>query len=905
MAGMSRPPLIFNPAMVLNTGYSVLYTPEEQESPVSGGHRQPTDNKASALNADETNEQDEDREGMDFEHMFKVVNNAGNLKSEDFLSSQQFLVEYLTERGFFQPKVLVSKQDVSVFLVNSGDKVFIPTVSTSEDEYLSNVSGLYNEHLSYESRTQSVRRVAEDVNVHETASITNFESGTSNLARTAATPTTDITENGSVAFNIAVVLSVRKPIQMSELNTLLYSRAKVYWNNGVPPNRFHFEESFTIGEVKWELTNENYQLYVPFHISTKDQVLERNDNISAPRVFKNNNKCEHEEVWGNSKKRADYFLEKISNNVYDFKPGNYVYVLRIFFSSHIPETIYVPSGRLNYEFCCAAKFANSGTPPSSSITKAYDTSNECSSKSAKTAASKITGKLLRLMKSHLHPPVFDVSSETLAKYTAISGSMPLKVVRTPPLSSVSTADKPIYINRVWTDAMSYEISLAQKYVPLNSELPFKIKLVPLMKHVSIKRIRVNITEKITFVSKDLKYEFDQVDAVSQDPYNPYFSDLQLHTRPGRSLSLLEIRTKEKGKKALREEIVDNTISENLLSYTSVSNKANGGKSLAIVDALTLETKLKFPRYDMLDRKSSRSIPPYGIDDFVPIQEGSISHRNNPAYNALGIFSGRRSSSSTNTRNSNIEHSVLASTASSVPPSYPVTKFKSNSNVPVAHHTKLNKPKRGLYMDSVNFRNIHVKHKLEIMLRVSKRDLKDFGKLKHYEVLIDTPIILTSEHCSRQNLDLPTYDMVNKDNSYSKPSLPSFEEVISVPNSPTTSPIISPIVSPEIFPSFDTEELSIQQYSLSRATTCTQGGDAMAPPEISAGRRYSNIDEMMRLDDTKVVIGPSNPIFRYVSKDIQSPETHSLDSERRNDLMSERSSDPPDYNQVFLSSDDEL
>lgn len=130
-----------------------------------------------------------------------------------------------------------------------------------------------------------------------------------------------------------------------------------------------------------------------------------------------------------------------------------------------------------------------------------------------------------------------------------------------------------------------------------------------------------------------------------------------------------------------------------------------------------------------------------------------------------------------------------------------------------------------------------------MLRISKPDATDPTKQRHFEVLIDTPVHVVSELCTSDNLELPTYAMAtmshpDKDTtiSFHEP-LPSFEEAISVPNSPR----VSPIGTPQLRATYDPDDLSIQQLMLSRAST--QNVDDLQSAS-SVARRYSNIDEMM-------------------------------------------------------------
>ena len=53
----------------------------------------------------------------------------------------------------------------------------------------------------------------------------------------------------------------------------------------------------------------------------------------------------------------------------------------------------------------------------------------------------------------------------------------------------------------------------------------------------------------------------------------------------------------------------------------------------------------------------------------------------------------------------------------------------------------------LFPDS-NFRHIEIKHRLQVTFRISKPDLDN--KMHHYEVVIDTPLVLLSSKCQEDS-----------------------------------------------------------------------------------------------------------------------------------------------------------
>lgn len=821
-------------------------------------------------------------------------------------AARAYLLNYLGERGFLKPKLLSSKNGVSFHVATSGDTVFLPTVSPSDDEYLNHLNWLDGDEDYYDgggapnssnpgSRPRMDHRESQSTISASTHGANNNDSNNlhnthshSSRPQEASSPSLDgdsnsdsvpasVRESGGVPYNIAVIMSLKTPMELSSLKAELYSRIRIYWSNGVPPDRSESEEYYTGGQLHWDFTNENYNLYVGFSSADQEMVIAENtQNIFQSRVFSDIPEFEDRPYLKKSKTKED-FLKKVNAasefSTNSFQAGDYVFIVPVVFDNNIPESIYLPSARVSYYFRCGVKVINtesanntdndsyknqnsdsalSGNGYNSPHGSNSDLNNDDSNPPSSTGDSSVShfkfggSKLFKKMKGHLH--IQGGRSITKADYQRLIYSrLSLNLIRTPPMRSISTADKPIYINRVWTDSLSYEISFGQKYVPLDADIPLKIKLVPLIKDLSIKRIRICAIEKITYVSKNLEYEFDQVDLVANDPYSPYYQEFASRRKPERVFPLLEIRTREKGGKAMKEEVVENCIGDNLLSYSSFKDSETNS-TVNMVEALTVDTKIRFPKYKVLNKKMARGVPPYGIDEFVQqdyIKSSGNSRRGSAASGVIDFLAGRRSRKDSSVTETNV--AVAKNT----------TTFRVNSNHKVLNHTRLNEPKRGLYVTSINSSHINVKHKLEIMLRISKPDEKDPAKQRHFEVLIDTPVHIVSELCTSDNLELPTYAMATMSDtpfagtiSFDEP-LPSFEQAISVPNSPR----MSPIGSPQLRASYDPDELSIQQLMLSRAST-QNFDDASSQAASMATRRYSNIDEMMGNRNQKSGRSPS-------------------------------------------------
>ncbi|AMD20481.1 HDL263Wp [Eremothecium sinecaudum] len=854
-ARFQKPRRSSTPAIVTPLVYTPMLSPSAVDcTPIdSGGSSAIEDDRTESTPsysiAYEENNSGGKRYDLDNKWLMNAFMGSHDYCCSGLSASQQYLVDYLTERGFIQPNLLVSNDDVSMYAVTSGKMVFLNNLGTSDDEYLNNLSNLDSSDMEFETRDGTAATDVDDnpeayrdVCSNGSSAVESLDSDMADGA--APEPVRQFTNHESdrsiTSFNIAVVVSINKPVCATPLLARLLSYAWVYWNSGVPPEYRKFEECYITGELEWKLTNENYSLYVPPSLSPEAQIIQNNDISFMPKFFRPKRSTNATEIDRRTFKEQ-YFKEKLPNKVQRYETGHYVFILPVNFGSDVPETIYVPSGRLHYSFSCGFRTVNMEEvipvlqEPSSGL-KSEDSSPQ----------TKIAGQFMKAVRNHLS--IFNPVSQSNALKGLVYGSMPIIVVRTPPLRSVSTADKPIYINRVWNNSLCYEVSLSQKYVPLGSELPLTIKLVPLVKDISLKRLRVNIVERISFVSKSLEYEFDQVDAMLHDPCTPYYRDLQLKRLPYRTLSLLDVRTKGKKPNALNEEMVENAVSENLLAYSNVRDRTNGNL-VDVIKPLTIKTKVRFPKFSMITRKTVRKFPPYGIEDFI--SQDTRCNRSTAAQAVFGFISGRRHSHSLDSRGS---MSVPSTASSRETPTY----FQSDSSIPVRHTSRANDAKRGLYMDSVTFPNINVKHKLEVVMRISKREPKT-GRIKHFEVFVDAPIILVSQHCDAQNIDLPTYDMATKTSLLSSSILPTFEEATMGTSSSRSSNLASLHFSPHSSPTPRTpnepDDISVLQLSLSR-TDSSHEMENTTPSYFSGSFKFSNMDEVLSFSSEESEEGPS-------------------------------------------------
>ena len=842
----------------------------------------------------------------------------------------EFLGSYLADRGFLKPKSLYHnvRQGFKVSVATTGRYVFLPTISSNDDEYLARLAGLNrnedgillfsgddqyaseddddNGARAYEERVtgapvqpshhdEDEEAIVESNGFPEEHSLqlsasgydpsTLQQLGSATRDRRSSVVSNDVrgsltvnnNNNSRVPYSVSVIITLEKRTKFTDFLVELVSTVHIYWNNGVPPTKTFNEERYNAGRLDWILNSKNFNLFIPISVSSKHQIIENNLDVHEPKLFKNLPTSER--VYRDRRASKNAFFQELHNDMLEssneqtiLKPGTYVYILPILFSNHIPETVYFPSGRVNYKLVIGSRLLKNIPDLGPTLSRAISDSSANSTISANSSlsssmkvpavdapqpSSKLATdnnkSILKKVRNSFHMaqrPRLDVRdpNELYAEYA-------VDIIRTPPPISISTANKPVYINRVWTDALSYEISFGQKYVALGSNVPLKMKLAPLAKNISLKRIRVSISERITFVSKNLEYEFEQTDLVSKDPFSPYYIDFNARKIRQRNFPLLEIRTKEQGAKALREEIIENSYNDNLLSYQGLEDehgrlpKKKKSNDVGITEPFCVDTVLHFPKFERLNTDynnlKTKNVPPYGIDLFTEVVNSGNSsttsdyggfHRNHG--NVFGFIASHGpltaitsiGGSNTGKKHSGRKRNLLRTLShdddnvdntSDYDTDFHVTRFRNNSDIPIKSHTKLNIAKRGLYLDSLHFGNIHARHKLQVMLRISRMSSDGETRSKHYEVLIDTPIFLVSDLCNNDNMELPTYDMAinSVGNVPTMNSFPLAEPIIPPPTfteatAVVTTPIGSPLSSPLIVPGYDRDLGAIQHLNLS-------------------------------------------------------------------------------------------
>lgn len=711
---------------------------------------------------------------------------------------------------------------------------------------------------------------------------------------------TKIDSETPIPHTFALIIELDKETNCKDVKFEFQSLTNILWPSGDPYNKSFVKEKFKIGQMEWLTSLNDADFYINSsnsndiktkNISTVDlakrtreykltnirelaegstDIHHSNLNIhSSPskhsvqlereKDFSKNSTLSHSSNISTNYTSSTSTIEKI------YKPGLYVFLLPILLPEHIPPTINSVNGSLIHNL---------------SVT-------------------------------------FNKISEKLNRKLKVCASYNLPMVRTPPSFANSIADKPIYVNRVWNDSLHYIITFPKKYISLGSEHLINVKLVPLVKDVIIKRIKFNVLERITYVSKNLSREYDYD---GEDPYYLKSIGSDSKTRE-RVVPVCELKTKNKSTNSnqaepYKEEVIkcpDNNLlnscyepEDNDLEHFALddplSKPKDSDKTTMIASPLDINIALPFltTRSDKAILTSSISNQNHEDDDQVT---GTIINSNS---NPLSNSSSRKASisargnvsselmSPTFTPSSphigsletNLSHSIpdFLKQPSSVSGSNIGTSRKlsvddeeilkpdSTSFMPEESHNHLKEHiqqgyttvSKALSPDS-NFRHIQIHHRLQVCFRISKPDPNDDYKMHHYEVVVDTPLILLSAKCNDESIQLPKYDEIdlpinetsnnNNDNGISfrtpnfehngvsiKPldefgddQLPSFQEAISA----TASPI--------------TRSVSLGDEGISRLPSVMPKDPAPAyevslSPTSSSHTTPLNIDELVNYND---------------------------------------------------------
>ncbi|KAK6459899.1 hypothetical protein DFJ63DRAFT_323881 [Scheffersomyces coipomensis] len=784
------------------------------------------------------------------------------------------------------PNGSVSKS-VRVYVANSNDCIYLPPASSASFTYedVENGGGIIrrneNEDITNDE-DDNTNHNDQDIFNNETCSFSlddeqqqHVPKNLQQKLKSFQSPNylcTKIDSDLPIPHTFAIIIELSKDsTTIKDLKFEFQSLTNILWPSGDPYNKINTREKFKIGALEWSTNLKNSDYYI--NTSNSNDIKIR--NLTADDLAKRTKEYKLVNIRDltdgvdsiNNSKIDDFSsssgtTSSSSNSSDDtFKAGLYVFLLPILLPDHIPSTIISVNGSLQHSL--SINF------------------------------NKTTDKLNRKIKM-------------FSNYN-------LPMVRTPPSFANSIADKPIYVNRIWNDALHYVITFPKKYISLGSEHVINVKLVPLVKDVIIKRIKFNVLERITYVSKNLSREFDYD---SEDPYCTRPDNGKIRERV---VSLCELKTKVKQSSnsnnnpltdPYKEEIIkcpDNNLlfscyePESGIQNNDVdplskksrkkstqpphpnNNETMIASPLDINIALPfLTTKgdkiLKTSTYDDEfsyvssapgSRKASISvdtsataISPSGSPSFLPsvgTLETNMSHvdLNDTHYNTLP------QPHPFHLHPSHLLHQSSTSPLSSSPPTSEnihipdhIVDESSSLNLPITRNGFNLPPEnisqgytvvtKALYPDS-NFRHVQIHHRLQVCFRISKPDPKDDFKMHHYEVVVDTPLILLSSKCNDQSIQLPRYNEIDVlDGSSSSISSSTKEISFRTPNYSKNGVSIKPLDN-----GLDYQE---QLPSFEEATTSPAKSSAPITRSISFGLN----DPLSRVPS----ISPATSPMRY-------------------------------------------
>lgn len=657
-------------------------------------------------------------------------------KSLNYDKFNKELLQYLKFHGLSAPRILNDSNFIRISTSSTGENVFLPSIVNFNEEDVENLN------LNNDDNDNN-----DNSNTQNAADNDHSGSGDGPVPTTLEEETPrHVREEDSgepVTHTFAIIISLSRPTSISIITTQLQSVTKILWPEGIPGDRATKSETFEMGQLTWDLNLSNYNYYIPYNTDTEEAVFDESDSYNDvdlepfdtgkfitearihPKRFQERSTDQISRgPHHNAKKDGDPFIigSLKSSGSISYPPGDYIFTLPVLFPPLISESLITQNATVTYSLRTIVAQKN----------KNYNL-----------------------------------------------GEHGFNVIRSPPSSAISTADKPVYVNKVWNDALSYEISFPKKYVTIGSNIPIKMKFAPMIKDISIRRLRVNVLEKVTYCSKDLRYEYEEAALAKNEATRKTAVNEKI-------LPLLEIRTKSRTELALREEVIRNLLREDNLLSSCHKQEAATRDDVEIIGQLQIQSYLPFIRPNKYNK------------DLQAKNHTLMSTIFNP-----------------DKHKSQISKSLSSKII--------------NQGFKVDTSTFYNEFGEGVYPDSDNNKYIQISHKLQIAMRLSKKD--ELGKTHHYEVMIDTPIFFLNSACVPSNVELPSYNEAASgapEAFYGNDDrLPSFEEAISPINSPSLTP----------YQGLGEETINV----LSRTSTIAS---APLQRQQSVNWNYENIDQVV-------------------------------------------------------------
>lgn len=663
---------------------------------------------------------------------------------------------------------------------------------------------------------------------------------------------TQIDAGSSLPHLFAVIVELKREVAVKSVDVEFSSISKALWPTAETGTRHLQEEKFKIGSLKWSFSLSEADYFISSKNSNDTVVRDIDPESLAARtrfysLFNANSTQGHAPQQAAERTSMDttHDLATTSHSTDAAKAGLYVFLLPILLPANIPATVLTTHGTLSHK---------------------------------------------------LEVNVGGVQERSLRKQT-VKATHNLPMIRTPPSLANSIADKPIYVNRTWNDALHYTIAFPRKHVALGCEHTINIKLVPLAKDVVVKRIKFNILERTTYLSKDMSKEF------CFDGDDP-FTRSRSSKNKERIVPLCELKTKAKASsmyvEPFKEEVIKCPANNLLFSCYELQRSPSDSRDKTVMVALPLEISIALPFltskadqetpqacFGFPEDDSHRALSNPGSRRASHVRRGSVASEECPSSPVIGSLETHISHLNGDLLfRDSVDEDVLRLDSSSINGRNAGTRM---DDVSRGYTTNA----RALSPDS-NYVHIQVTHRLQICFRVSKLDENDYGRMHHYEVVVDTPINLLSAKCNDDSIQLPKYNEIALDGGVPAPAsqpAPSlqpppriqFRTPSYINNGVTIRPLNTDGVEP--LPSFEEAISDPQSATIFRASSVTSLDSPMGPaPSYEASIEdvvdpvaTLNIDDMIASNQTMPSTRASNIRLSLQNSFAPSFTTSSLDS----------------------------
>ncbi|VEU20959.1 DEKNAAC101796 [Brettanomyces naardenensis] len=689
-----------------------------------------------------------------------------------------------------------------------------------------------------------------------------------------------------------------------------HTDAKTRWLQGIPVpgngvKKPQFREQYRVSkDLDWNLDLRNPDCFIPFRAYDEDDISFdfNTDSESSTmtstlkdavfsesptqeiRVYDLLDPAEYaDELEGPDKDRDT------SRSLFDgiepvqaktFQPGYYVFMLPIAYPVNTPETVLTPMGSVVHRFDVQldkqpyqpslqmppmalsspihhSKFEESALDP---LHRPPQEQQQQQPPSRRGSHSLIKSSLLKKLGLHRQSSARSSQSSTSGGFlnslkskglgaagSILSYTYSLPVVRLPPSDATSTLNKSIYVNKVWNDALNYELLLPRKYIQLSPmytvsdqflrphSFLLQMKLIPMMKGLCLKRIKINIIERATYISRDTKYEED-------------VGGLDRSGVKERVITLLEINARDRPSRSeyppLCSQVVKGCVDDNLLtccykstgfdeapddSHPDISKSPRVSyrdkNDVIITNPVKIQCPLTFTANDEFHFvKAVHKNLTKGATDLSELRDSGddLGNDSNDVLSIFSVNSGNATSKGEGSDAATPEPEGIApdDVTSWVSKSPTLTSMLSSARVhhnfyttaanaeSVASMSDEDKIRLYTFFPDTTFHNVRIRHRLQVCFRISKPDpfviTPDGPKMHHYEVIVDTPIVFVSPFCVSETTELPSYEyavksstfdapaakqgfsftqMDSTDSSSMEPQLPTFEEAVLQPGSP--------------------------------------------------------------------------------------------------------------------------